>query len=53
MIRKLINLRINQLIIERRGFFEIQTYPGTFHHAKLCLAIEIWDFKIIILRAMI
>ena len=53
LFKKLINLRIKQLKLERQEFFEIQTCPNTFHHAKLCLAIQWQSFKIELLKALL
>ena len=53
MIKKAIKRKIKKLKSEQIDFMEHKTMPGSFTHAKLCLTIEIWNFKIAVLESLI
>ena len=53
MIKKAIKRKIKKLKSEQMSFMEYKTMPGSFAHAKLCLTIEIWNFKIAIWESLI
>jgi len=52
MIKKLIKQKIERLKSEQANFMEHKTMPGTYGYAKLCLTIEIWNFKIAVLESL-
>ena len=50
---KLINQHIEELKLRQIEIMDIQTMPGTFHHAKLGFCVAFLDFKIAIWKALI
>ena len=47
-----INRHIEFLKQEQKEIMDIQTMPNTFHHARLGLAMKVWDLKIAIWVAL-
>ena len=50
--KEIINRHIEFLKQEQKEIMDIQTMPSTFHHARLGLAMRVWDLKIAIWEAL-
>ena len=49
---QIINYTIKRLKLEQIDMMKYKTCSGTYRHARLILAIEIWNLKIVILESL-